>query len=409
MVVEQLKLYLDRVNLPCDLNQLPANAYLVGGSVRDALLQRYKTPIDLDFVLPAKAIETAQEIANSYHGGFVVLDAAREIARVVFPQGTLDFARQEGSSLETDLSRRDFTINAIAFNLKSQQLVDPVGGLADLQKGIIRMVAASNLKDDPLRLLRAYRQAAQLDFSIEGNTRRAISDRIALFKTIAAERVQAELNYLFDAPQRNKWLAAAATDGLLQFWLPSIKPAKIEQLETVEAALEVYLDSGLNLPELIILAKLATLVSTDAATAEAELIQLKYSRSQIKAVTKTVQHLPQLQKMTSSMSLREQYFWFLAVKDFFPLLTVRAIATGVSSAIIDPLIKRYLDPNDLVAHPQPLITGNDLIREFKLKPSPLIGTILTEVQVAQIESKIATLQQALNFVNSLLESNKQKT
>ena len=409
MVVEQLKSYLNRVNFPCDLNQLPANAYLVGGSVRDALLERYKTPIDLDFVLPAKTIETAQEIANSYHGGFVVLDAAREIARVVFPQGTLDFARQEGSSLETDLKRRDFTINAIAFNLKSQQLVDPLKGLADLQQGIIRMVAASNLEDDPLRLLRAYRQAAQLDFSIEGNTRRAISDRIFLLKTIAAERVQAELNYLFAAPQGNKWLTAAAADGLLQFWLPSIKPGKIEQLEAVEVALKVCLDFGLNLPELGILVKLATLVSTNAATAEAELIQLKYSRYEIKAVTKTVQYLPQLQKMSSLMSLREQYFWFLAVKDFFPLLITRAIAIGVSSVIIDPLIKRYLDLNDPVAHPQPLITGNDLIREFQLKPSPLIGTILTEVQVAQIESKIATPQQALNFANSLLESNKQKT
>ena len=406
MVVEQLKSYLDSVNLPCDLDRLPANAYLVGGSVRDALLERYKTPIDLDFVLPAKTIETAQEIANFYHGGFVVLDAAREIARVVFPQGTLDFARQEGS-LETDLNRRDFTINAIAFNLKSQQLFDPLKGLADLQQGIIRMVSASNLEDDPLRLLRAYRQAAQLDFSIEGNTKRAIRDRVSLLNTIAAERVQAELNYLFAAPQGNKWLAAA--DGLLQFWLPNIKPGKIKQLEAVEAALEFCLDSGLKMPELNILAKLATSVSTDAATAEAELIQLKYSRYEIKAVTKTVQHLPQLQTMTSSMSLREQYFWFLAVKDFFPLLIIRAIATGVSSAIIDPLIKRYLNPNDPVAHPQSLITGNDLIREFKLKPSPLIGTILTEVQVAQIESKIATLQQALNFANSLLESNKQKT
>ncbi len=406
MVVEQLKSYLDSVNLPCDLDRLPANAYLVGGSVRDALLERYKTPIDLDFVLPAKTIEIAQEIANSYHGGFVVLDKAREIARVVFPQGTLDFARQEGSSLETDLKRRDFTINAIAFNLKSQQLFDPLEGLADLQQGIIRMVAACNLEDDPLRLLRAYRQAAQLDFSIEGNTRRAIGDRASLLKNIAAERVQAELNYLFNAPQGNKWLTAAAADGLLQFWLPSIKPGKIEQLEAVEAALEVYLDFGLNLPELSILAKLATLVSTNAATAEAELTQLKYSRYEIKTVTKTVKYLPQLQKMTSLMSLREQYFWFLAVKDFLPLLITRAIATGVSSAIIDPLIERYLDPNDPVAHPQSLITGNDLIREFKLKPSPLIGTILTEVQVAQIESKIATPQQALNFANSFLETNK---
>lgn len=402
MTVEQIRLYLATVNFPWDLNHLPASAYLVGGSVRDALLQRYKTPVDLDFVLPEKAIEKAKEIANLYHGGFVILDQEREIARVVFAQGTLDVARQEGESLETDLQRRDFTINAIAYNVQSQQLVDPLGGLVDLQQGVLRMVSPANLEDDPLRLLRAYRQAAQLDFTIEANTRKAICDRTSLLKIIAAERVQAELNYIFTAPQGNKWLTAAIEDGLLQFWLPNIEGAKIDQLDAVEDAMEFCLNSGLNLPELSILGKLATVVASEATLAESQLSSLKYSRAHIKAVTKTVKHLPQLQEMTGEMSLREQYFWFLEVKDVFPILMVRAIATGVSQKIIDPLIERYLNPSDQVAYPQPLVTGNDLIRELNLKPSPVIGTLLTEIQIAQIESKISTPQQAINFANSLL-------
>ena len=402
MATEQLRLYLAAVNFPFDLNFLPTSAYLVGGSVRDALLQRYKTPVDLDFVLPEKAIETAREIANLYHGGFVILDEEREIARVVFPHGTLDFALQEGNSLEIDLKRRDFTINAIAYNVQLQEIVDPLGGLADLEQGILRMVSPANLEDDPLRLLRAYRQAAQLDFTIEENTKKAIGDRTFLLKTVAAERVQTELNYIFTAPQGNKWLAAATEDGLLKFWLPSINRAKIEQLDAVESGIEFCLNSGLNMPELPILAKLATLVASEVTVAETELTQLKYSRAHIKAVTKTVQHLPQLQEMTCQMSLRAQYFWFLEVKDVFPLLIVRAIATGVSQKIIAPLIERYLDPSDRVAHPQPLVTGNDLIRELNLKPSRLIGTLLTEIQIAQIESKISTPQQALNFAASLL-------
>ena len=402
MAVEQIKLYLAAVNFPCDFNLLPTSASLVGGSVRDALLQRHKIPVDLDFVLPEKAIATAREIANLYHGGFVILDEVREIARVVFCQGTLDLALQEGESLETDLKRRDFTINAIAYNISSQQLVDPLGGLGDLEQGILRMVSPANLEDDPLRLLRAYRQAAQLDFTIESQTRKAISDRAFLLKTIAAERVQAELNYIFTAPQGNKWLAAAIEDGLLRFWLPSIDRAKIEQLEAVENGIKFCLDSGLSLAELPILAKLATLVALEASVAETQLTQLKYSRAQIKAVTKTVKHLPQLQKMTRQMSLREQYFWFLETKDVFPILVVRAIATGVSSEIINPLIERYGDPSDQIAHPRSLITGKDLIRELNLKPSPVIGTLLTEIQIAQIESKISTPQQALDFAASLL-------
>lgn len=410
MLVEPLKSYLARVNFPCDLNKLPETAYLVGGSVRDALLQRYKTPIDLDFVLPQNAIAIAQGIANFHHAGFVVLDAAREIARVVFPQGTLDLAKQSGNSLETDLLRRDFTINAIAYNIQSKKLIDPMGGVADLEQKIVRMVSPDNLSDDPLRLLRAYRQAAQLNFEIEINTRKAISDRVHLLNTVAAERVQAELNYLFTtpAPQGNKWLAAATADGLCQEWLPGINQEKIEQLNTllnsIEHAMSYCLDLGLDLPEMSILAKLSILVTAQSTIAEQELTRLKYSRAQIKAITKTVQYLPQLQTLKDEMSLREQYFWFLNVKDCFPLLMVRAIASGVSTVITTPLIQRYLNPNDPVAYPQLLITGNDLINELNLKPSPMIGRLLTEVQIAQIESKISTPQDALDFANFLLMS-----
>jgi tRNA nucleotidyltransferase (CCA-adding enzyme) len=402
MTVKQIELYLATINFPYDLHQLPTSTYLVGGSVRDALLQRFKVPIDLDVVLPTKAIQTAQDIARRYQAGFVILDEAREIARVVFKQGTLDIALQVGESILTDLQRRDFTINAIAYNLQSQSLVDPHGGLVDLEQKIIRMVDPVNLEDDPLRLLRAYRQAAQLKFTVEANTRIAIRDRSLLLKTIAAERVQAELNYLFTAPQGNQWLAAATEDGLLQVWLPSVNQVKINQLEAVEEAVETCLNLCLKQPELLLIAKLATLVASEATTAETELTQLKYSRTQIKTVTKTVQHLPQLQVMTEIMNLREQYFWFLAVKDTFPVLIARAIATGVSQPLITPLIQRYLDPTDPVAHPQPLVTGTDLIRELDLNPSPLIGKLLTEIQLAHIEAKISTPEQALEFANSLI-------
>ncbi len=402
MTVAQVKSYLATIDFPWELTQLPQDAYLVGGSVRDALLKRYKVPLDLDFVLPQKAIATAKQIANLNGGGFVVLDQAREIARVVFPQGTLDLAQQEGASLEADLNRRDFTINAIAYNLHSQQLVDPLGGLEDLEQGLLRMVAPQNLEDDPLRLLRAYRQAAQLNFQIDQETRKAIGDRAFLLKTIAAERVQAELTYIFNAPHGNKWLTAAVSDGLLKFWLPSINQQKIEELNSVSKGIEYCLRSGLNLPELNILAQLATLVADQPASAEAELTRLKYARNQIKAVVKTVKYLPQLQQMKNPLALREQYFWFLAVKDIFPILIARAIATGVALESIEPLIKRYLDPTDQVAHPQSLVTGNDLINQLNLKPSPVIGKLLTEIQIAQIESKISTPQQAIDFASSLV-------
>ena len=401
MTVEQIESYLAKINLPNNFSQLLESAYLVGGSVRDALLQRHQKFLDLDFVLPKGAIATARKIANLYHGGFVVLDEAREIARVVFDWGTLDLAQQEGSSLETDLTRRDFTINAIACNLHSRELVDPLDGLKDLQQGIIRAVSYQNLEDDPLRLLRAYRQAAQLNFTIEAGTRVAICDRAFLLETIAAERVQAELNYIFVAPHKNKWLSLVIEDGLLKYWLPD---AATTQLDAVDKGVEYCLGSGLNLPELTILVHLSTLAAAEADLAEIQLTKLKYSRTQIKAVIKTIKHLPQLQQISEPMSLREQYFWFLSVKDVFPIIVAIAIATEVPMEILTPLIQRYLDPKDSVVHPRCLVKGNDLIHELNLKPSPVIGELLTEIQVAQIESKISTPQQAIDFARSILET-----
>ncbi|MGF1542307.1 MAG: CCA tRNA nucleotidyltransferase [Pleurocapsa sp.] len=401
MTLEKLDLYLASFNLPCDLTLLPSSAYLVGGSVRDALLNRPKDKLDLDFVLPEKAVATAREIARQYHGGFVVLDEAREIARVVFEQGTLDLALQEGNSLEIDLQRRDFTINAIAYNFSEGKLIDPLGGIADLAAGIIRMVAGANLKDDPLRLLRAYRQAAQLDFTIEENTRRTIRSLAPLLTTVAAERIQAELNYIFLAPGGSKWLTAAWEDSLLQPWLATINAEKLARLTAVETIINHLSDRGLiqeaDKSELLITAKLATLVSPTPEIAETELTQLKYSRSRVKAVSTTVRYLPQLQNLTSLFGLKEQYFFFLEIKNTFPLLIISAIATGVSSKITESLIERYLNPQDPVAHPQPLVTGNDLIQQLNLKPSPVIGKLLTAIQIAYIEDKISTPSQAIEF------------
>ena len=82
-------------SLPFSVEELPSDTCLVGGAVRDALLQRQSQYIDFDFVLPERAVETAREISQRYKAGFVVLDPERHIARVVFPQGTLDFAQQE--------------------------------------------------------------------------------------------------------------------------------------------------------------------------------------------------------------------------------------------------------------------------------------------------------------------------
>ncbi|NBD15996.1 MAG: CCA tRNA nucleotidyltransferase, partial [Cyanobacteria bacterium] len=133
---------LSNLQLPFPQQWLPTNTCLVGGTVRDALLNRQRNPFDLDLILEEKAVELAREIANRCQAGFVVLDAQRDIARIVFADGTVDFAKLEGESLEQDLRRRDFTINAIAHHLQTEQLIDPLNGKEDLEAGVIKMVSA---------------------------------------------------------------------------------------------------------------------------------------------------------------------------------------------------------------------------------------------------------------------------
>ena len=180
-------------NLPFDLDLLPKPVYVVGGAVRDALLGRVRAELDLDLVVPVGAVDVARRLATAYRAGFVLLDAERQIARVVFPGMTVDIAQQDGASIADDLNRRDYTLNAIAYDLQTGETIDPLNGTQDIQQRRIRMVDKQNLVDDPLRLLRAYRQAAQLNFTIEAETRAAIHQLAPLLTTVAAERVLMEL------------------------------------------------------------------------------------------------------------------------------------------------------------------------------------------------------------------------
>ena len=393
-------------NWPFSLDWLPESAYLVGGAVRDALLQREGKYLDLDFVLPTSAVTTAEKMARHYQAGFVLLDKERQIARVVFPQATVDFAQQEGESLAVDLQRRDFTVNAIAYNPHTEELLDPLKGIEDLKLGVMRTISKANLEDDPLRLLRTYRQAAQLNFTIDPLTRSTIRSLAGKLSRVAAERVKTEIGYLLGSNAGNQWLEAAYLDGLFQYWLVNVTAEKLEQVEKIDQSArritarwpefsKDYL-SGLSI------AKLTALVSSAVPEAELELLRLKYSRAEVRAVTTALKILPLLLNQLAPLSLRQQYFLFKDAVDIFPIVVVLALAYGVKIEAIAPLINRYLQPNDAIAHPQPLVTGKDIMSNLNLPPSRTIGKLLTEIQLAAIEGKIATKEEAFVFAASLL-------
>lgn len=389
---------------PFRLSWLPENTYLVGGNVRDALLDRQAGYLDLDFVMPSCAVETARAIARHYRAGFVLLDADRQIARVVFDSATVDFAQQIGSTLEADLRRRDFTVNAIAYSPFSEQLYDPLHGYRDLQQQQIRMVAIENLKEDPLRLLRAYRQAAQLGFQLEPETQTAIRQLAGLLEFVAAERVQSELSYLLSSAKGTPLLKAAWQDNLLQAWFPDANADRLAEIARIDqTALRLnqqfpaLLESARN-RNWVKIAKLSRLVAAAPEAAESELRRLKYSRAEVQAVVTTLKSLPALQALVQDLpSAKSQYFFFQSAGAVFPAVVLLAGAMHLSIETLAPLIRRYLTPDDPVCHPHPLLTGRDLMNALQLPAGPRIGQLLQDIQLAQAEGEIRSRADALEW------------
>ncbi len=407
--------------LPFSLALLPADTYLVGGAVRDALLNRQRYPIDLDLVVPVDAIKLARQIASQYDAGFVILDADRSIARLVFSEITVDFAQQVGGSLESDLHRRDYRMNAIAYHLPTQQLVDPLGGVADIEQRIVRMIAAENLADDPLRLLRGYRQAAQLGFSIDPATQRTIQELAPLLSQVAAERVFAEIRYLIGSSLSDPHqLAAVVETGLFDDWLPGINSnysdfklldelnmvvAAVQMIDRTYPALSNILNQNLR-PTINMTgagaALLACLLQPIAASSRQLLTNLTASNTEIKAIQTALKCFPQLAKLSSAEPVA-QYHLFREVGAVFPLAVILSLASGQPLSEISHLIDRYLDPTDPLAHPIPLLNGTELMQVLALQPSPLVGQLLQELQLAQVCNKIRTKPEAVNYALTSLK------
>ncbi len=392
--------------------------------------------------MPQGAVETAETIARHYRAGFVLLDAERQIARVVFRQGTADFAQQVGPSLESDLRRRDFTMNAIAYNPHTLELFDPLQGCLDLERCIVRMISPLNLEEDPLRLLRAFRQAAQLGFTMDPATAEAARQLAPEIQTIAAERVQSEFHYLLSSAKGTAQLRAAWDAGLLKKWF---EHASIESMDTLKRLDELFLElrsdwplvrdlisqhiraqpkqghkkepdsthktmepsgslrSWLTIAKLTCLLPSATILH-NLNLAETQLWELKYSRSEIHAALTVLRSLPQLQDLlqTNPDDRRAQYHLFQQVGPVFPALFITALATGTDMTALRALMNRFLDPEDVVAHPLPILSGQDLMQSLNLPPSPQIGRLLSALQVAKAEGKITDRDSAIAFAQSLL-------
>ena len=216
--------------------------YLVGGAVRDALLAR---PIhDLDFSMTGEAIKTARRVADALphvssgiiaKADFYALDNERDTGRVIATASdgsrtVMDFAAFRGADLESDLLGRDFTINAMALNLSDNTIHDPLGGGMDLKEKRLRACSPSAFENDPVRILRGVRLAAQFGLHILPETRKAMKSAAGQLGTVSPERLRDELFRIFEGPGPAACLRALDLLGALERILPELSVLKgVEQ------------------------------------------------------------------------------------------------------------------------------------------------------------------------------------
>lgn len=212
---------LSTLTLPPFLKEIPARAYLVGGSVRDLILGRQ--PADYDIVVDQDAQGVADLIAARLGARSISLGhGANAIHRVATKTVCVDTAAMRGADLCSDLIARDFTINAMACSLEHGDIIDPTDGRSDLNNRIVRMVAAHAFDDDPLRLIRAYRLAAELDFAIDVKTRSAITERCLRIQEPAGERIWNELKRIMATPASHTHITDMAATGILEALFPEL-------------------------------------------------------------------------------------------------------------------------------------------------------------------------------------------
>jgi tRNA nucleotidyltransferase (CCA-adding enzyme) len=375
---------------PVPPEAFPAGTSLVGGAVRDGLLDRLAERPDLDLVVAEEAIPLCKRLARRHRGSCVVLDEPRSIARLVVADWTIDVARLAGPDLESDLARRDYSVNAIALPLPTGDaaptLVDPQGGLADLEAAQLRAIAEANLLDDPLRLLRGLRLAAELGFALEPRTADWIRRHADRCGTVAGERVLAELERLAAVLHGGeRWLAEAVSLGLLAPWgAAPPAPAALAELDgdaPRRRGLEPT-EAAWALP----LARLGSLLDGQALVALRASRRLQQRTARLRSGWAVVAAaiavgdaplagLPEETRLTLQRQLEADLpAWLL----------------GLPVEVAADALERWRDAADPLFHPRPPLDGRTLQAALDLEAGPELGRLIDHLTRERAFGRLAT-------------------
>lgn len=438
--------------------------WIVGGTVRDFLLG--KDPEDFDLTFRGDVRELALELRKRVRGRVVLIGKElQEVRYVLGPRSWLDLSPLRGEHIEKDLYKRDFTINAMAVPLRGEPvLIDPLRGREDLEQGILRTPRLANLRDDPVRILRAFRFLSTLGFELEPRTLRGIRRYRDLLLESAPERIRYELFKLFMGDQVYRALKAMVETGVLFVLFPELLPLKrtaqvyYHRLNLLHHTLEVVrnLEALLKNPEaspfapylhrfrdiledpkrralLLMGALFHDIGKPDTLTTDeegnthfhghervgAKIVEkigrrLRFSNEEIEALHALVRHHmhphllakePEITPRAVNRYLRKtgEWAWGLVILAYADAKATPPIkGKGIyRHPLLAQKMEEVLRNREKAPAPR-LVTGYDLI-DLGLKPGPIFKVILQEIEDLQAEGVIRTREEALEKLREIVE------
>ncbi|PYE54851.1 HD domain-containing protein [Deinococcus yavapaiensis] len=415
------------------LPAFPANSLLVGGAARD-VLRRVK-PKDFDW-LARDPEAAAREVAARLGGSAFEIDEERGYWRAVGRGEQHDFVPLP-HAVEADLARRDFTVNALAMR-EDGQVIDPLGGRADLKRRTLRMVSEANLVDDPLRLLRAARLSVTLGFSIEASTRETVA-RLARsnLPLPAFERVRDELSALLGHDRAADGVELLEDLGLLQLYLPELREGigvtqgGFHHLDVFRHGVEALHQLIARFEDASLTLRLATLLhdvgkpralERDSGTGRpsfhahdrvgAEITRDVLTRLKFPLdVVERAAALVKAHMLPLPSSPREARRFVHRRRALLPdllrlMLADREAARGPDSTPATrfayqaamSLVLEALEEQP--AAPSPLLRGADIMALLGVDPGPIVGEALRAVEEARAVGDVKTPEDAAEFVTS---------
>ncbi len=403
--------------------------WLVGGYIRNLLLGKKSN--DLDFIIEDPKFFFVRRFARETGASIFSLNPSS--MRVILSEKIIfDFTLKKSSSIKLDLIQRDFTINALAIELGTSYpisliLIDPDTGLEDLMAKRIKLMDEKSIEEDPLRMIRAFRLASQLNLTIENKLICVIQEKSFLLKKIPGERIREEFFLIFKNAYSSKYLENSSIKKLLKEVF-NISP-QVENLKKLEIILcpeklseDIYKKVTLHLNkkegkvrtrgELLKLISLFFPPLEEKRTLTSIAERLKLTQKERKIVKKIEKLYPSFQNIIiNHPSSRSSSQLFAEGKEeVVEILFISLISSFDQkkfSEFILSLLKEFFQKSPLIFHPFKLLKGEEIIKLLGVPAGPQISYLLNKIHQAQISGEIKTKKDAISLVKNLWQKESQ--